>query len=207
MLDCPFSFIVQQTNSNREDRIMSELVNSLTTEHKRMAKLLSLLDEEVNRFNEGNTLDYELVSAIVDYLTRTSQLKHHQAEDEIYKWIKIRDPEAASAINDIHLEHEKLAILSKTFQEAVSNVEQDNELPRMWLVSVANQYSTAHRNHLRLEERELFPKAIETLMASDWQDVEDHINRELDPEFERLEHEDLNDLRNDILTWHGEGLI
>ena len=184
---------------------MSQMIASLTEEHKRMAKLLSLLDQEIGRFKEGNVLDYELISAILDYLTRSSEFKHHQAEDEIYKWLKIRDPEGACEIGDIHVEHEKLAFLCDAFRQAVSNVEQDNELPRIWLVSVADEYCMAYKNHLRLEERYLFPLARKKLSLDDWQDVEEHIIRERDPEFDRLEHDDLDDLRQDILTWHEVG--
>ncbi len=181
---------------------MTKMITSLTEEHRRMTKLLSLLDQEVQSFREGRVLDYELISAILDYLTRVSQLQHHQTEDEIYKWLLIRDPEGAHEIGDLRFEHEKLAFLCETLRQAVANVEQDNELPRIWLVSVANEYRSAHINHIRMEEKQFFPLAKKHLSAGDWQDVEDHIIRESDPEFDRLEHEDLDELRHDILTWH-----
>ncbi|WP_169545676.1 hemerythrin domain-containing protein [Sneathiella aquimaris] len=181
---------------------MSVIIDQLTKDHKTMSKLLYLLDQEVDQFTSGKVLDYHLVQSILEFLTRTSQFKHHKAEDEIYKWVKVRSPEKASKIEDLPIEHKKLSFLADHLLEAVDNIEQDNEIPRMWFASVAQEYSTAHKNHLRMEEIALFPLARQALQREDWKNVSKHLADHHDPEFEQLEQDELDELKADILSWH-----
>ncbi len=180
---------------------MSKLVHSLNIEHRRMVKLLTMMEREIERFREGNVLDFLLISSILDYLMGVGQYKLHMAEDEIYKLLRKKDPEGSAALGDVPMEHEKLSFLCDTLCQAVKNIEQDSELPRMWLVSVATEFCNAMRRHLELEDKEFFPLALQKLSKEDWTSIEELVAKHSDPDVEHMESEALHDLRDEIISW------
>lgn len=187
---------------------MQPLITSLKLEHKRMANLLSLLEEEMDRFKNGEVLDYLFVSSILEYLTRTVQHKHHAIEDEIFRKLLVRDPTGATTVGEIREEHDKLAFLCDALKEAVSNVEQDNELPRMWFVSIVNEYRSALWYHMRDEEKLFYPLAIKRLTEADWTEISDHTKLVFNEEFDAKELSELSILRDEILSWDdGKSLL
>lgn len=183
---------------------MAQLIQSLNDEHRRMVKLLSLLEREIERFRSGHVLDYLLISSILDYLTGIGQYKLHLAEEEIFKCLKMRDPEGGEILSDIKLEHEKLTFLCDTLIVAVRNVEQDNELPRMWLVSVAIEFCTVMRSHIEVEDKHLFPLAARKLTSEDWELILLRIAEKGEERQEQMENEKLQDLRLEIYNWERE---
>jgi len=180
---------------------MSEPIKYLTDTHHKMAIALSLMDGEINNFRSGETLDYFLISSILDYMTRSTQLDHHEVEDEIYRQICLAAPDVAASIADIRVDHEKLVFLCDALKEALRNVEMDNELPRMWLVSVAREYLTAQRRHMQTEENSLFPAALEVLGKADWDRISAQMAQSRESDRARAERTEIDDLGTDILGW------
>ncbi|MEH6403614.1 MAG: hemerythrin domain-containing protein [Sneathiella sp.] len=187
---------------------MQPLITSLKREHKRMANLLTLLEQEMDSFKEGEVLDYLFVSSILEYLTRTVQHKHHAIEDEIFRKLLVRDPAGATTVGKIREEHDKLAFLSDALKEAVGNVERSSELPRMWFVSIVNEYKSALWLHMKNEEKVFFPLAEKRLNEADWTEISSHTELVFNTEFDINEFSELNMLRNEILNWNdGKSLL
>jgi len=181
---------------------MHPLITSLKLEHKRMANLLTLLEQEMDRFTDGEVLDYLFVSSILEYITRTVQHKHHAIEDEIFRKLLVRDPAGATTVGKIREEHDKLAFLCDALKEAVGNVERDNELPRMWFASIVNEYRSALWFHMKDEEKVFFPLTEKRLNETDWVEISNHTELTFNAESDAKEYSELNILRDEILSWH-----
>lgn len=185
---------------------MASPIKRLVAAHQKMAIALRIMSEEVESFKDGNVLDYLLMNSVLDYMSRATHLNHHQVEDEIFRRIELADPDAYDELDDILVEHEKLAFLGNALSEAVTNVEMDNELPRMWLVSVAKEYLNAQWRHMRMEERSLFPTARKVLSKQDWKEIGDQILKSSEPDFMQTEKEELELLRQELINWKEAGL-
>ncbi len=182
---------------------MSDVIKYLCDTHRKMDVALRALAAEVHNFEEGETLDYGLVTTALEYLRRATCLNHHDVEDEIYRRILKKNPQAASTLQNTLVDHEKLAFLANALFEAIANVESDNELPRFWLVSVAKEYLNAEWRHMRGEERALYPAAKKLLDDQDWFDISAKLDRKAGLDFARTEFEELDDMYRDITDWSG----
>ena len=180
---------------------MTRSIKYLIETHKKMSTVLSFLDMEISEFKLGKSLDYLLIESILDYMTRSSQLNHHQVEDEIHRLLSLRNPEAVIELSNIPLEHEKIRVLSNALQEALENVEADTELPRMWFVSVVQEYQNAQWRHMHMEEEVLFPLAEQYLKDEDWDAIHSRMIIEAKSEASKIENADVEDLRTDLALW------
>ncbi len=181
---------------------MSDVIKYLCDAHRKMDVALRALDSEVHNFEEGETLDYGLVTTALEYLRRTTYLNHHDVEDEIYRRILKKDPKAEKTLQNTLMDHEKLAFLAGALFDAIANVESDNELPRFWLVSVAKEYLNAEWRHIRSEERSLYPAAKKVLDDQDWLEISAKLDRKANMDFVRTEFDELDDMYQDIQEWN-----
>lgn len=185
---------------------MSDVIKYLCDTHRKMDVALRALAAEVDKFEEGETLDYGLVATALEYLRRATCLNHHDVEDELYRRILKKNPHAADNFQNTIVEHEKLAFLATALFDAIANVESDNELPRFWLVSVAKEYLNAEWRHMRAEERSLYPAAKKLLTDQDWLEISARLDRKAGLDFVRTEFEELDDMYQDITSWSGIGV-
>ncbi|MEH6496193.1 MAG: hemerythrin domain-containing protein [Pseudomonas marincola] len=180
---------------------MHKSIKHLLEAHTKMFAVLAEFKHQFREFRLGKDLDYALIESILDYLNRSAQLNHHQAEDEMHQLLNSRYPVAISKLSDIPLEHERLFFLCDALKEALSDVARDAELPRMWLVSVAQEYENAQLRHMHMEEDVLFPLAEQYFTKEDWNEVRTRVSLGKNKEFASTEAADIEDLQQDIATW------
>ncbi len=180
---------------------MHKSIKHLLEAHTKMFAVLAEFNHQFREFRLGKDLDHALIESILDYLNRSAQFNHHQAEDEMHQLLCSRYPVAISKLSDIPLEHERLFFLCDALKEALSDVASDAELPRMWLVSVAKEYENAQLRHMHMEEDVLFPLAEQYFTKEDWIEVHTRVSLGKNKEFDRIEAADIEDLQQDIATW------
>jgi len=181
---------------------MQRSIKHLLKAHTKMSAVLAHFDHQFQDFRLGKNLDYILIHTILDYLNRAAQLNHHKAEDEMHQMLSTRYPSTLSKLIDIPLEHEKLFFLCNTLKVALSDVEGDAELPRMWLVSVAQEYKNAQLHHMRQEEEILFPLAEKYFTPEDWAEIHARVLSDERKEVDLIEAADIEDLQQDIVSWN-----
>ncbi len=183
---------------------MSATIDKLRDEHRKMAKLLGLLNREIQAFGENKSVDLELVESILEYNLLFPDACHHPKEDVVFQCLCERDPEAAKAVGDLAEEHEELHALTSRFAMAVQNVLQDYELPRDWFYEVADEYMRFMRRHMQMEEVVFFPAAERILTEDDWKAVDARVFSKVDPLFDDHADERYESLRQAILLSEGE---
>lgn len=137
-----------------------------------MARLVDVLQEELERYRQTKSADFEILFRIVDYVRNFPELRHHPREDLIFRHLEYRDPAGARQAEAILAEHWEMAALTRKLSAAVHNLWHDVEMPRPWFESVVDRYITKYRRHMREEEEIYFPLAMKSFRPSDWQKVE-----------------------------------
>ncbi len=166
-----------------------------------MERLLRALERQLAAFDEGETVDYEIVEAVVDYSFAYPDLCHHPIEDAIYELVRQRDPGALSSEVDLEAEHKKLAQLTSKFSGLLKGIMQETPTPREWFDKVARDYIKFTRHHMEMEEKHFFPAAERALTKADWDQIEGRIDSDRDPLFSAKVQERFHRLREDILAW------
>lgn len=180
---------------------MTSIIDSLRSDHSRITKLLDALERQIGRFEEGGLLDFEIADGILHYCRNYPDREHHPLEDLVYERLKRRNPEAASAIDDLAREHAKLAALAADFAEQLDAVEQDVPMERHEFLDAARSFLTGYRHHIKMEEKHFFPAAERSLTPEDWRTIQHGRAPIADPLFERREDDRFDALYRDILDW------
>jgi len=180
---------------------MPKILDDLRQDHRNFARLWDLLGRELKTFRDGGQPDYGLVESILDYCLNYPDLCHHPKEDKVFEKLSDCDPATAKVIGDLKKEHEKLSSLTWRFSTAVSNVLEDDQLPREWFLDVANDFLGFSRNHMQMEEVLFFPAAQKCLKPEDWAELEDSLENVSDPLFGEDKQEKYKTLYQDIMDW------
>ena len=183
---------------------MPEILDALRQEHRNMARLLSVLERELSRFDRAERPDYDVLTGIAEYFTGFPARCHHPKEDLIHRRLKERAPEAAERILDLEAEHTQLAERVEAFKQAVANVIAEAEMPRDAFADALRSFIADQRSHMERENQVFFPTAIDVLSADDWAEIDAEASRESDPLFGPETSEEFRELSESILRWEKE---
>lgn len=183
---------------------MPATLDRLQKEHRDIATLLDILENELSSFDEAAAPDFEIMAAIADYFLGYPQAAHHPKEDLVYRALIRRQPDCAAAVGDIEAEHVSIGELAGLFAKAVNNVMQDAEVSREAFDHVVRRFIDAQRAHIDKEEGGLFRIAADALSDEDWAEIDKRIGDDDDPLFGAIPEERFATLRKDIVDWENE---
>jgi len=151
-------------------------------DHRNFARLLDLIDRQVDAFHAGKRPDYELMCSIVHYLRHYSDCFHHPREDIAFARLGKRDPTLQPTIARRKQEHVAIAAAGEDLLNWLERIIAGVVTERSALEAAAATYVVYYRHHMAAEERELIPRAVELLTPADWAAVA-AIPSESDPLF------------------------
>jgi hemerythrin-like domain-containing protein len=183
---------------------MTRLIEVLREEHRNIEKLLLVLEQELSIFDRKERPDYETLQAVIDYFGEYPARCHHPKEDMIVEVLKARDPAAAWAVGEIEADHQKEEDRLRRLAHTLENVRTGGELPRQTVDEVMREFIAHERRHIELEERALFPAAIQVLQPGDWARIDARMGDERDPLFNRTIEQKFRALAQKILQWEQE---
>ena len=160
---------------------MSQTMEMLQTEHRIMSELLDLLERQVDLFEEGGEVDYDLLGEIIDYFRSYTDLYHHSKEDLVFESLIKRDPEAAVTMGDLEAAHDKVNDYLNRFTRAVVNVLLGKNVARSAFIAIARDFLDGERRHMTLEETIFFPAAKKALTDEDWKEIDARVAKFRDP--------------------------
>ena len=114
----------------RGEDVMIEIVEILRQEHRNLEKLLRVMEQELRVFDRGESPDYEVFGAIIEFFKKYPDSCHHPKEDIIYEKFKARAPDRAASISDLQAEHREGAVRLRRVAQAIENVLDDQEVLR-----------------------------------------------------------------------------
>lgn len=183
---------------------MSVVLDKLWAEHANMRLVLRALERQLDRFGDGDSADFDIIQAALDYCREFPNRVHHPKEDEVLRRLTTRDAAAAAAVGDLEDEHRELIALTERFAGLVAEVLREEELPRDALVGVWREFLENYHRHMAAEERALFVEAGKVLTPEDWIEIGDALNARADPVFGAAVEDRFQALKADLEALAGD---
>jgi len=152
-------------------------------DHVNFARLMKLLEGELDLLRDAGSPDYQLMLDIMYYLTHYADVLHHPKEDILFARVKAREKNIAPTIDKLTIQHAQLHDMGKAMVGALDDVVNGSIEPRERIEATARAYVSALRNHMQIEESEILPRAGQLLSESDWISIDAAIANFDDPLF------------------------
>jgi hemerythrin-like domain-containing protein len=153
------------------------------TEHVNFAKLLDLLEAQLDLFHEGDSPNYELILDIMFYMTHYPDVLHHPREDLAFAKIKEREKSAGPTVDELSKQHAQLREIGEELVRCLGDVVNGSISSRESVETPGRAYVADFRRHMRTEEKEILPMAAKLLKNKDWSAIKAAIQHIDDPLF------------------------
>src|SRR5262249_32839932 len=183
---------------------MTEMIEVLRQEPRNLESLLRVLERELSVFERGERPDYEVVLAVIDYFEDYPDTCHHPKEDMIVEKLRARDPVAEAAIGDLEAEHQAGTKRLRQGAQAVERGLRDQDLVRENVANIIRDFIGHERQHMAMEERVVFPAALNALQPQDWADIALKLADRYDTFHQLRFEEKFNKARRSILKMEEE---
>jgi hemerythrin-like domain-containing protein len=160
-----------------------DVVAALLVEHRHAARLLDVLEHQVSAASRRRPIDRETVRSVMHYMTEHPDAYHHPREDAMFVRLEQRDPRLRKRIAAIERAHRTLGAAGRELLAAAER-EPARGGDDAELAERIGAYVSAQREHMTIEERDLFPRARQLLDDRDLAGIERDFRRVTDPIFE-----------------------
>jgi hemerythrin-like domain-containing protein len=167
---------------------MSKLLERLNQDHKHLAHLLDMLDRQLDRFHEGHDPEFELLCEMLEYIECYADQAHHPSEELMFDVIEQRTGEKAAVLELLRNQHESLKIVCMKFRQALEGIVHETVLRRDEVEQRGREFVRLEREHLNIEEGEIFPLARKVLKKKDWEKLDKKAPNIDDPVFGDRDH-------------------
>jgi hemerythrin-like domain-containing protein len=147
---------------------VSPLLRRLTLDHKNLARLLDVLERQLDDFHAGREHDLDLLCELVEYVETYEDQVHHPSEDLIFARLKEVTGDKRVAVETLEEQHHLLADMSKQFRNSLEAIMHEGVVLRHEVEAQGRAMVKMLRQHMDLEEGEVFPLADERLDGGDW---------------------------------------
>jgi len=170
----------------RPDRA-PEVLRCLFEEHRHLSALVRVLEEKAGQARALDLGDYYLLHDIVGYLHDYPDQVHHPTENLLFEKLVRRVPAARARVDRLLRDHEAVAAetleLLQLLDEAIQDLDSASEPD---IRQACKRFARHQSDHMRRENRDVFPLAIDALARSDWRSIERHFAAVEDPLFGRV---------------------
>jgi hemerythrin-like domain-containing protein len=146
---------------------MTTIIDQLETDHRNVANLLTILGGQTDAIERIEDPDYPLMALVLEYLLTYPDLVHHPKEDLIYLMLLKRLPEIRDSLDDLELEHEMLASLTRDFADLLRDVTAGATVGRDMLIDASRTFIKTYRDHMLTENVGVFVLARKHLTPAD----------------------------------------
>lgn len=169
---------------------MSQLLEKLQHDHANLAHLLDLLSAQLDDLFAGDESNFDLKVEMLDYIEHYAEQYHHPTEEKINEKVFRKDAmQAHKALQErVTREHEALIGMARHFRETLEGIMQGEVLRRDEVETRGREFIALQRQHIDLEEQELFPLIADALTEKEWEKLEQEIPHMDDPVFHRQDY-------------------
>lgn len=160
---------------------MSDQLKLWHQEHANFARLLNLLDAQVQLFHAGEQPDYGLMSEIISYMVDYADAYHHPREDAGFARLVQKDPAAKLVVNRLLQEHRVIGAAGRELLDRLRQIGSDAMVPRGVVESAAATYLVYYRHHIGVEESDALQRVARAFSAQDWADLATALSAGEDP--------------------------
>lgn len=162
---------------------MHPLLQQLTRDHDNLSRLLVVLEKQLDDFHQGLERNLDLMYELVEYVESYEDQVHHPTEDLIYERLKALTDDKRVAVETLEEQHRILAAMSGKFRHSLDAIMHEGVVLRHEVEAQGRALVKTLRQHMDLEEGEVFALADATLADADWTAVEEQAPKYNDPVF------------------------
>jgi hemerythrin-like domain-containing protein len=166
-----------------------------------MARLLNILEKQIEIFEATGQPDYTITQDIVLYFLDFPDQCHHPKEDLVAQRLLELAPDRAGQLRGLAEQHEELGVLARKVASVLRRVQDEAELPRAEVIRMVKEFISSQRHHMEMEEAHFLPLAEEVLSDADFLELDAKIFQKEDPLFGPETEEHFTMLRDNILRW------
>ncbi len=160
------------------------ILDCLASEHRHMTALLNLLEHRMSQRQKITQGDYYLMRDVIGYLHDFPDQVHHPTEDLLFDSLVTCQPDLAKEVAGLRLEHEQLATATAALLNGLEQAITTGLLvPEQKLRTQVTHFTEQQRKHMKRENQNLFPAAVKSLRASDWNSLARRSKLHADPLF------------------------
>jgi hemerythrin-like domain-containing protein len=143
---------------------IAPILAELRQDHRNMAKLLTLLEEQTEDiFDEGDG-ELPLMIDIMHYMTVYPDTVHHPKEDQLYAELRAARPDLSQGMARVTEEHHAIGERGLKLCQKLEMAESGNAVRRKEIVADALRYIESLRAHMNWEESDLF-RRLDKMLA------------------------------------------
>lgn len=162
---------------------MHQVLARLKRDHVNLKRLLDLLETHLDRFHDGRDADFDLLCDILEYAASYADQVHHPMEEVLLRRMIERDSSLQALIDPLFMQHGALAQMGKAFRDSLECVLQGDMIEREEFEIEGRSILSLQREHLKIEDDIVFPKAEDVLTDADWDSLEEQFPPGEDPVF------------------------
>lgn len=148
-------------------RKVAEILDELREDHRNMSLMLTLLEHEAGRINDGEVPDFELLHDILSYMTVYSDAVHHPKEDLIFARLWSRGPAVSAGLDHVEDDHREIAAFGLELRHDYEAIVAGAAVTRERVIADTFAYAERLRDHMRWEEEDLFKRADNLVAESE----------------------------------------
>ena len=147
---------------------MSDNIAQWHTEHVNFARLLVLLETELDLFHNAGEPDYQMMLDVMFYMTHFPDVHHHPKEDLAFARIREREAAARPVVDELMAQHAMLRRDGMDLVRGLDAIVNGTIASRERIEATGRIYIKRFYGHMRTEEAEILPLADRILSADDW---------------------------------------
>ena len=169
-----------------------------------MARILKLIESEIEALVAEEPRDLEVLDDSLRYLINYADKIHHAKEDIIFERLQQVDPDSRQLIESITSEHQELFTKGLEFQNLVQAAEVGDFVRRDEIVEKGTVYVRTLYTHMSTEEEQLLERARNMLTEKDFASLDlDNVGA-ADPVFGEDVQKEYRELYNHIVQQYGD---
>ena len=183
---------------------MSDLISQIHQDHVNMARILKLINSEIEALAAEEPRNLEILDDAMRYMINFADKIHHAKEDIMLGRLIEVAPDTREMIEDIFAEHQQIFNKGTEFQELVQAVEFGDFVLREKIVDKGTDYVNTLYAHMSKEEENLLKKAREVLTDEDFTELDLEHGSDTDPLFGEKIQKEYKDLYTYIVDQYGD---
>ncbi len=157
------------------------MLNKLLIEHDHICRTLNLLEMQFLDLCRGRIPNLSMMRSIIVYIQEYPEQAHHPLEDMIFSILLERE-EKVKLLQNLISDHTDLEVVTRNLRESLEAYIQGN-LSEEELAHLLSTFLIRQRQHLYIEEMEIYPLAKHILTKKDWEKIQSVVPDSDDPVF------------------------
>ncbi|MEN8166986.1 MAG: hemerythrin domain-containing protein [Pseudomonadota bacterium] len=180
------------------------LLEKLRRDHINLKRLLALLSRELDAFFSGQESNFDLKIELLDYIEHYAEQVHHPTEDLIYQAALPKVGEGEKLLQRLSREHGNLVGSARRFRSTLEGIVQGEVMSRDEVETRGREFIALQRQHIDLEEHEVFPLLESLLTDEQWAEIASKAPKAEDPVFNWQDYNRFSSLIDYLQTHNSE---